>query len=68
MLSYEDTAHTMIERIYSLIPEHPEILQLDSPWDLFQIDGFGCDDLQPTLAQAAVALSIAKAKYKANNP
>lgn len=64
---YEETAQTLKGRILDLIPDHPEILELDSPWGLFKVDRFKCDDLGPSLAQAMGALSAAKAEWKAKH-
>lgn len=63
--TYESTAQELKRRITALIPSHPEILDLDSPWGLFKIDGFDCGDLEPSLAQASVALAHAKTEYRA---
>ena len=62
--AYEATANALVERIAALIPEHPEILALEDPWGLFKVPGFRCDDLQPTLAQAAAALAVAKTRVR----
>jgi hypothetical protein len=59
-MNYENTANELRDRIIALIPDHPEILTMRSPWDLFKIDGFKCDDLGPSMAQAGWALSAAK--------
>lgn len=55
-MTYEKTADRLVQRIEALLPTHPEILLMDSPWILFTVDGFECNDLQPTLFQAAWAL------------
>lgn len=62
---YASTADRLVDRIVALIPSHPEILALESPWGLFKVDGFKCDDIGPSLAQAAWALSKAKHDYAA---
>jgi hypothetical protein len=56
-MSYEQTADELTARIMAL---GPRILPLDSPWDLFKIDGFKCDDLGPSLFQADWALRQAQ--------
>lgn len=61
---YEAVANTLGQRILDLIPKHPEILNLESPWDLFKIEGFNCSDLQPSLMQASWALAWAKEQAK----
>jgi hypothetical protein len=63
-LAYEATANELCRRIAALIPEHPEILTLESAWDLFKVPGFKCDDLQPSLAQASAALAFAQREYR----
>ena len=60
-LVYVATADELVNRISALIPSHPEILSIENPFDLFKVEGFKCDDLQPSLAQASWALSKAKA-------
>jgi len=60
MLNYESTGNELADRILALIPSHPEILEMDDAWGLFKVDGFSCDDLAPSLAQAQWALSNAK--------
>jgi hypothetical protein len=60
---YVAVANTLKDRIISLIPENPSILAMDSCWDLFDVPGFRCDDLSPTMAQASWALAKAKAEW-----
>lgn len=60
---YTDTANELGRRILALIPSHPEILTLDSPFGLFKIDDFKCDDLQPSLFQASFALNWARRQF-----
>ncbi len=52
----------LTRRILALIPEHPEILEMDEPWGLFKIPGFQCSDLAPSLPQASAAVSLARAR------
>ncbi|HDZ25067.1 hypothetical protein LCGC14_1555360 [marine sediment metagenome] len=61
---YESTGNELRDRILALIPDHPEILTLDSCWDLFKVSGFDCRDLQPSLAQAGWALTSARCIWK----
>jgi len=61
-MNYESVGQQLVTRIMALVPEHPEILQLDSAWGLFKIPGFKCDDLQPSFGQASAALGIAQRK------
>jgi hypothetical protein len=63
-MTYEATANELTRRIEKLIPDNPQILELDSPWDLFKVEGFECSDLGPSLYQAGFALAKAKANYK----
>lgn len=65
-MSYESTANELRNRITALIPEHPEILAMESAWDLFEVDGFKCDDLSPSMAQAGWALANAKQMYESS--
>lgn len=57
---YESTANVLRDRIAALIPAHPEILDMDSAWDLFKIPEFDCKDLEPSAFQASWAFSAAK--------
>jgi len=61
--TYIDTADELSRRILLLIPKHPEILTMESPWDLFKIKEFSCKDLAPTMFQAGWALAKAKKDY-----
>ena len=65
--AYTATADELTKRILALIPAHPEIMTIESPFDLFKIDGFKCDDIGPSLAQAGWALGKARQIHKANN-
>jgi hypothetical protein len=62
-ITYELYANKLKDRILSLIPDHPEIMNIDSAWDLFKINDFNCDDLQPSAFQAQWALIKAKEEY-----
>lgn len=64
---YTAAANVLAERIAALIPGHPEIMDMDSPFDLFKLDGFECGDLEPSAMQAAWALAKAK-KMATNSP
>ncbi len=57
---YASTAEKLKDRILALIPDHPEILELEDAWGLFKVEGFKSDDLEPSLFQAQWALSAAK--------
>lgn len=62
---YEAAAQELRRRILALIPANPRILDDDfDAWGLFDVDGFECDDLGPTLAQAQAALGAARADYR----
>lgn len=65
---YIAAADELCNRIHALIPEHPEILTIDSAWDLFRVPGFNCDDLQPSWAQASWALGKARSIYRSEHP
>jgi hypothetical protein len=62
-MSYETTADEMVRRIRALIADHPEILRMTNPFDLFTIDQFSCGDLCASLAQAQAALATAKQQH-----
>ena len=59
----EDPAYELVDRILALIPDHPEILEMKNPRDLFEIEGFECADLELEYNQAAWAFGRAKYKY-----
>ena len=62
---YGSIAETLCQRIVTLAKSDPQkhdlIMELDDAWGLFKIEGFACDDLGPSLAQAQGAFSKAKA-------
>jgi hypothetical protein len=64
---YESYANELRDRIFALIPDNPGILRMKSPWDLFGIEGFKCDDLQPSMGQAAWALRNAQAMHESKS-
>ena len=57
---YAETADILVDRIRALIPDHPEIMDLESAWDLFKVDGLNCSDLGPSAFQASWALRKAQ--------
>lgn len=57
---YKAVLEQLSIRIVDLIPAHPEILGMRNAFELFNIDGFDCSDLSPSLAQAAAALAGAQ--------
>ncbi len=63
--AYEAIANTLEDRIYQLIPEHPEIMEMQSAWDLLTIKEFNCKDLGPSAAQAGWAFAHARRRYRA---
>lgn len=65
--SDESIASKLKDRILALIPDRPEILTLNSAWDLLKIEGFDCGDMGPRLAQAEWALEQAKREWNAWN-
>lgn len=64
MEEYSGIANKLKDRILELIPERPEILELEDAWGLFKVDGFKCDDLGPSLFQASWALQRAKQEFR----
>jgi len=61
---YENTLSELEKRILKLIPANTQILEITDVWDLFKIDGFKCDDIEPSYAQARHALNNAIFVYK----
>lgn len=41
--TYASAANTLADRIEALIPDHPEILTIESAFALFKVPGFKCD-------------------------
>ena len=68
MYSYESTADELVKRIAKLIPANPHILKMETPWELFKVNGFKCDDLAPSMFQAGWALRKAVQDYKEPSP
>ncbi len=64
---YTGAAEELAQRIHALIPTHPEILTMDSPWGLFKVEGFKCDDLGPSAFQAGWALHEAQRRHNATS-
>ena len=64
MLSGQTIVDQLSKRILDLIPDHPEILEITEAFDLFKVEGFKCDDLEPSLFQASSALSKAQLDYQ----
>lgn len=62
---YEGAANELVRRIAALIPDNPQILDSVNfrAGDLFGVDGFYCDDLNPSAFQAGWALSKARREY-----
>ena len=50
----------LTSRILDLLPEHPEIMDMVYPGDLFKLDGFMIDDLRVSVFQAQLALDTAR--------
>jgi len=63
-LDYNGISDELVRRIVALVPAHPEILTMRSAFDLFEVPGFECKDLAPSLAQAAAALGKAQAQAR----
>jgi hypothetical protein len=64
---YTSLANALRDRILALMPDNPTLATMDDPWGLFKVPGFKCDDLGPTLAQAAFALRAAQQAYRSQN-
>jgi len=56
---------TLSKRIFEKISTNPKIMEMTSPWELFDIEGLKIDDLNPSLAQARHALIRAQECYEA---
>lgn len=63
-MNYEQTYSELERRIDALVPEHPEVLDLKEAFDLFKVPGFKCDDLQPSLCQAMLALQRVQHRHR----
>lgn len=61
---YQGTADELTNRILVLIPDNPQIMDMEKAWELYDIDDFKCDDLQPSTFQAGWALNKAKQLYR----
>jgi hypothetical protein len=57
---YKTTADTLANRILSLIPDHPYILDMGTASDLLNVDAFEYSDLNPSYYQVSWALAKAK--------
>ena len=62
-VNYFISGDILVERILKAIPEHPEILTLDSPFGLYKIPNLKMDDLELTLGTASAALGIARKRW-----
>ena len=59
MKTYASTADELVTHIREVAKTQPQILKCESPWDMFKIEGFKCNDLEPSLFQASWALAKA---------
>ncbi len=66
--AYGAVADELTKRITALIFDHPEVLELKSAFDLFDIEGFDYSDLEPSYMQAAWAFAKAKGLHKHGQP
>ena len=57
---YESTTGILVERIRDLMTKDPRVALIDNVWDLHDVPGFFCSDLEPSMAQAREALARAK--------
>ena len=57
-MTYAGIANDLCDRIVALIPDHPEIMDMTSAWDLHGVEGFDCSDLRPSLFQATWARGV----------
>ena len=56
---YQSTANKLVQRILDTVPVD-DLTYMTSPWELFKVKTFHCDDLAPSLFQASWALEQAK--------
>ena len=61
---YVSSAEEFKRRIIAEIPNHPAILDMESPWDLFKVKSLKSKDLGLTMFQASWALGRAKQEWK----
>lgn len=59
---------TIIDRILALIPTNPQILEMDTPFELCNIPEFKISDLQPAYHHVATALKEAQAQWSMYKP
>lgn len=62
--AYASVAERLVERILQVAKERPEILDLTDAWDMFDVPGFWCRDIGPSMFQAQWALAEAKRRAK----
>lgn len=60
-MSYWNVAN-LIATVRSLVPQHPEILKMDLPIELYSIKEVA--DLQPSLLVAAYVLKAVQKEYR----
>lgn len=58
-MKYVEQALSFSDRIFAAIPNHPEILEITNPFELFKVAGLD------TFAQASATLETAKRRYYA---
>lgn len=61
-----NVTHLLCHRIFMLIEKHPEILKMSTPAVLISFPEFDFIDLNPTLAEVALALEIAIRAWKSH--
>lgn len=66
--AYKNSTMEIYRRILALIPNHPEILEIQNVYDLRDVEGFKSDDLGVSFAQVSGALSAAKEVYRRAHP
>jgi hypothetical protein len=55
------TGEELVQRIVALMPDHPEIMTMDSAWGLFELGVV--EGLEPSYATASWALEAAKLEW-----
>lgn len=64
LISYYQDIDNLVETITTLLPKYPEILTMESLWDLLKIEELKIDERQLSLSQVAMAVCIVKQQIK----
>lgn len=64
LTSYYQDIDNLVKTITTLLPKYPEILTMESLWDLLKIEELKIDERQLSLSQGAMAVCIVKQQIK----